>query len=322
MIALVARRALQGAFTVAFAATVSFFLLHLAPGDPIAATLDHPGVTEAVRQHWRAVWGLDRPVGEQFVRYVAGVPRGDFGWSFSQSRPVADVLADALPNTLLLAGVGILLSLAAGVALGVLQAIARGRAADRGVGAVAMFFYSVPEFWLALALLVVFAFHLGVLPSGGVSDAVSYEYFTPMEKLVDRLKHLALPAVTIALGTSAAIARHQRGALLDVAGEDFVRTARAKGCSERRVLLRHALRNALLPVITLLGLSFPALVGGVVFVEKIFSWPGMGLVAVNAVASRDYALVTGVVTLGAAAVAAGALVADLLHAAVDPRVRD
>ena len=155
-----------------------------------------------------------------------------------------------------------------------------------------------------------------------MKDPVSYEYFTSAERLVDRLKHLALPAATIALGTAAAIARHQRGALLDVSGEDFVRTARAKGCSERRVLLRHALRNALLPVVTLLGLSFPALVGGVVFVEKIFSWPGMGLVAVSAVASRDYVLVTGVVTLGAAAVAVGAIVADLLHAAVDPRVRD
>jgi peptide/nickel transport system permease protein len=322
VIALVLRRALQGALTVAFAATLSFFLLHLAPGDPIAAALDHPGVTEAVRQHWRAVYGLDRPVTEQFVRYLAGIPRGDLGWSFSQTRPVSAVLADALPNTLVLAGTGLALSLAVGVALGVVQALRRGRAADRLLGAVAMFFYSVPEFWLALALLVLFAFRLSLFPSGGARDVVSYEYFTPLERLRDRLWHLALPAVTIALGTAAAIARHQRGALLDVAGEDFVRTARAKGCSERRVLLRHALRNALLPTITLLGLAFPALVGGVVFVEKIFSWPGMGLVAVNAVTARDYALVTGVVTLGSAAVALGALVADVLHAAVDPRVRE
>ncbi len=322
MIALVLRRALQGAFTVAFAATLSFFLLHLAPGDPFTASLEKRTVPDSVQRAQRAEFGLDRPVPEQYVRYVANVARGNLGWSFSQTRPVSAVLADALPNTLLLAGAGIALSFLAGVALGVAQALTRGRTPDRLVGAVAMFFYSVPEFWLALALLVVLAFRLRLFPSGGVKDVVSYEYFTAFEQLRDRIWHLVLPAITIALGTAAAIARHQRGALLDVAGEDFVRTARAKGCSERRVLLRHALRNALLPTITLLGLSFPALVGGVVFVERIFSWPGMGLVAVNAVAARDYALVTGIVTLGAAAVAAGGLVADVLHAAADPRVRE
>jgi peptide/nickel transport system permease protein len=322
VLGLVVRRLLQGLLTVAFAATVSFFLLHLAPGDPIRASLSRPGIPDSVVQREIERYGLDRPVAEQYVHYVAGVARGDLGWSFSASRPVSDVIGDTLPNTVVLAGVGLALSLAGGIALGVLQAVWRGRPLDRTIGAVAMFFYSVPEFWLALALLVVFALRLSLFPSGGAYDPVSYDYFTPLERLRDRAWHLALPAFTMALGTTAAIARHQRGALLDVAGEDFVRTARAKGCSERRVLVRHALRNALLPTITLLGLAFPALVGGVVFVEKIFSWPGMGLLAVNAVAARDYALVTGVVTLGSAAVATGALVADVLHAAADPRVRE
>jgi peptide/nickel transport system permease protein len=318
----VVRRLAQGATTVALAATASFFLLHLAPGDPIAATLEHPSVSEAVRDRLRASYGLDRPVGEQYVRYLAGVARGDLGWSFTGSRPVADVLADALPNTLVLVGAGLALSLALGVGVGVAQAVWRGRAADRALGGAALFFYSIPEFWLGLALLLVFANTLHLFPTGGMVDPSMYEYFTPAERLRDRLAHLALPTLTIALGTAGAVARHQRGALLDVAGEDFVRTARAKGCSERRVLLRHALRNALLPVITLLGLAFPALVGGVVFVEQIFAWPGMGSEAVRAVGARDYFLVTGVVLLGSAAVAAGGLVADLLHALTDPRVRE
>jgi peptide/nickel transport system permease protein len=232
------------------------------------------------------------------------------------------VIADALPITLVLAGTGIALSLVAGVAIGVVQAYRRGRAADRLLGAGAMFFYSVPEFWLGLALLLLFTYRVPLLPSGGWCDPVACDYFTTWERFVDHLKHLVLPAVTVMLGTAAAIARHQRGALLDVVGEDFVRTARAKGCPERRVFLRHALRNALLPTITLLGLAFPALVGGVVFVERIFSWPGMGYTAVNAVSTRDYHLVTAIVSIGAAAVSVGALVADLLHAAADPRVRE
>lgn len=328
MLPFVLRRLTQGVLTVAVAASVSFFLLHLAPGDPIAATLDHPEVSEEVRRYWRAVYGLDRPVAEQYARYVVGVARGDLGWSFSASRPVADVLMDALPNTLLLVAAGLTLSLVAGVALGVAQAGARtqggtrGRALDQTLGGIAVVLFSVPEFWLAFALLVAFAYQLGFFPTGGMIDVVSYDYFTPLERVRDRLSHLALPALTIALGTTAAVARHQRGALLDVTGEDFVRTARAKGCSEWRVLFRHALRNALLPVITLVGLAFPALVGGVVFVEKIFSWPGMGSEAVKAVGTRDYALVTGVVLLGSAAVAVGGLLADLLHALTDPRVRE
>jgi peptide/nickel transport system permease protein len=322
VLGIVLRRLLHGLFTVYFASTASFFLLHLAPGDPITATLRQPGIPDSVVQAMIRQHRFDRPVAEQYVYYLANVARGDLGWSFSNSRPVVDAIGDALPHTLLLAGAGLALSIAAGVALGVFQAVSRGRPPDRLAGAVAMFFYSVPEFWLALALLVVFSAWLGLFPSGGVHDPVSYEYYTPTERLRDRLWHLTLPALTIALGTAAAIARHQRGALLDVVGEDFVRTARAKGCPERRVLVHHALRNALLPTITLIGLSFPALVGGVVFVEKIFSWPGMGLLALSAVSTRDYFLVTGIVTIGSAAVAAGALVADLLHAAADPRVRE
>jgi peptide/nickel transport system permease protein len=319
---LVVRRLLQGVLTVYVATTVSFFLIHLAPGDPFAEYAQGQSLPPQVRDQLMRTFGFDKPLWLQYFLYLAAVARGDLGWSLSSSRPVADVLADALPHTVILATAGLALSIVGGVIVGVVQAIARRRASGRVLGATALFFYSVPEFWLGLALLMVFAAWLRIFPTGGAYDLGSYDYFTTMERVLDRLKHLTLPAVTIALGTAAAIARHQRGALLDVAREDFVRTARAKGCSERRVLFRHALRNALLPVITLLGLAFPALVSGVVFVERIFGWPGMGGRAVQAVGSRDYALVTGIVILGSAAVAIGGLVADILHAAADPRVRE
>jgi peptide/nickel transport system permease protein len=326
MLRFVVRRLLQGAFVVLIAATATFLLLHLAPGDPIAATLDSPTVPESVRAHWRSEYGLDRPVLEQYARWLGAVVRGDLGWSFSQRRSVGAVLADALPNTLLLVGSALLVGFAAGIAAGVLQAAMRvrggaGRLVDRGLGAVTVFFFSLPEFWLAIALLVLFTFVLPLLPSSGAVDPVLYDYMSPAERVLDRLTHLALPALTLALGALAVVARHQRAALLEVAREDFLRTARAKGVAERRVLLRHALRNALIPIITLLGLAIPALVGGVVFVEKVFGWPGMGLVAVSAVSSRDYALVTGAVIVGSIAVTVGAILSELLHAIVDPRLR-
>jgi peptide/nickel transport system permease protein len=328
VLGLVVRRLLQGVLVVLVAATAAFLLVHLAPGDPIAATLDGPTVPEEVRAHWRRTYGLDRSLGEQYVRWLAGIARGEFGWSIGESRPVRDVIADALPNTLVLVGTALVVGFAAGIGAGVLQAslrargTPRGRRLDRALGAVTVLFYSIPEFWLALALIMLFTVVIGVLPVSGMTTTVMYDYMSPVEKLLDRLEHLALPAGTLALGMIAVVARHQRAALLEVAREDFLRTARAKGTDERVVLLRHALRNALIPVVTLLGLALPALVGGVVFVEKIFAWPGMGSVAFKAVQSRDYLLVTTCVVVGSAAVTVGALLAEVLHALADPRVRD
>ncbi|AHG90219.1 ABC-type transporter, integral membrane subunit [Gemmatirosa kalamazoonensis] len=327
MLGFVVRRLLQGVLVVFLAATAAFLLLHLAPGDPIAATLDASNVPESVRAYWRGVYGLDRPLLEQYWRWIAAAARGDLGWSYSRGVPVTRALADALPNTLLLVGTALVAGFVVGIGAGVLQASMRvrgsrgGRAVDRALGALTVFFFSLPEFWLAIALLVLFTFLLPVLPSSSAYDPVLYEYMSPIERLVDRAQHLVLPALTLALGALAVVARHQRAALLEVAREDYLRTARAKGMNERAVLLRHALRNALIPVITLLGLAVPALVGGVVFVEKVFGWPGMGLVAINAVAQRDYPLVTGAVVVGSVAVTVGALLSELLHALVDPRLR-
>jgi peptide/nickel transport system permease protein len=321
MLPFLVRRVLGALGVVALAATLAFALLHLAPGDPFSSMYSGPEASEAVRQHWREYYGYDRPLPEQYVRYVRGVLTGELGQSAPLHRPVADVLADALPNTLVLMGAALLLSFTLGIGLGVFQAMRRGRVADRAISTVTLFFYSVPDFWLALAMLFVFADRLRLFPVNGMYDAIDYEWFTPAERILDRLHHLVLPATTLALLSAAVVVRHQRSAMLEVIGEDYVRTARAKGLRERTVIMRHALRNALLPVITLLGLAFPALLGGAVFIEKVYAWPGMGSVAVNAIAMRDYPLLTACVIVGSAMVAVGGVLADVLARVVDPRLR-
>jgi peptide/nickel transport system permease protein len=321
MLLFLTRRLLHALTVVVFAATLAFVLLHLAPGDPFTSMFSGPEVSEAVRQYWREYYGFDRPLPEQYLRYARGVLAGELGWSAPLQRPVADVLADALPNTLLLMSAALLVSFALGIGLGVLQAMRRGRGDDRAIGAVTLFFYSVPDFWLALGVLVVFALWLGAFPVTGMYDPVMYDFMSPADQLLDRLHHLALPVATLALLSAAVVARHQRSAMLEVIDEDYVRTARAKGARERSVIARHALRNALLPVITLVGLAFPALLGGAVFVEKVFAWPGMGSLAVNAINTRDYPLLTACVIVGSAMVAVGGVLADVLSRLVDPRLR-
>ena len=322
MRALVARRLLQAVVIVAISATATFLLVQLAPGDPFSNMIDNPRIPPEVRERWRARWGLDRPMHEQYVLYLRNVARGDLGWSFSQSRPVIDAIGEAVPRTLLLMGVGLLGAFVLGVATGVVRAGRRGSVADRALGAGTLFFYSMPEFWLAIMAMLVFASWLPIFPTSGMTTPVLYDYMSIAGKLGDRLAHLVLPTATLVLLTAAIIARYQRAALLDVATQDFVRTARAKGLPERAVLWRHILRNALLPVITLLGLSLPHLVGGTVFIEQVFAWPGMGRLVVGAIAARDHALVMAIVVLGSALVTLGSLLADLLYMAADPRLRE
>jgi peptide/nickel transport system permease protein len=308
--------------TVLLVATITFALARLAPGDPFTGET-RSGVTEAIRAQRRAHHGLDRPIAEQYARWLWNVARGDFGYSLSLNVPVRDAIAEALPNTLVLLGVALAGMFGVGIFLGALQAARRGTWVDRAGSAVSLFFYSVPDFWLALMAVLVFAQWLRVLPVGGVVSADVYPYLTSgWARLADRLRHLVLPAGTLVLLGAGGVARFQRAALLDVAHEDWLRTARAKGLGERAVLLRHALRNALLPVITVFGLSLPALVGGATFIEYVFAWPGMGRLAVEAVGRRDYDLVTACAVLGGALVAAGSLLADLLHAVADPRLRE
>ena len=315
----VAARLGQAVIVAWLVATLSFVLIHAAPGD--AFSFDAPNVTEAVRAHWRALYGYDRPLTTQYVVWLRNLARGDLGYSTSMHEPVSTALADALPRTLLLMGVAVVLSFACGILLALFQVEHRGTRRARWAGNIALFFYSVPDFWLALVLMLAFAYWLPVLPAGNAVDPVRHAYLGPMAALGDRLRHLVLPALTLVLLTTAAIARFQRNELLEVLPLDFVRTARAKGVSERRVIRRHVLRNALIPTITLFGLALPALLGGSVFVETVFAWHGMGWLTVNAISLRDYWLVLGGVLVGTLMVTVGNLIADLGYALADPRLR-
>ena len=306
---------------VAIVATITFALIHLAPGDPFSAVIDNPNVNERVRATLRAQYGLDRPLPEQFVRYIGQLARGELGWSFSHDRPVAEVLATALPNTLLLMAIALAGSFALGILIALVQVARRGSATDHALSAISLFFFSMPDFWLAILALLAFTYWLPLFPVGGAVDPVMHDYMGLGARIVDRLRHLALPALTLTVLASPGVARYQRAALLDVLPADYIRTARLKGLTEREILRRHALRNALLPIISLLGLSFPALLTGAFFIEKIFAWPGMGLAVVNAISTRDYPLVVGGVILGSIMVTVGSLLADLLYAWADPRLR-
>ena len=321
MLRYIARRLAQAVVIVAIVAAITFALIHLAPGDPFSAILDNPNVSEKVRMTLRAQYGLDRPLAEQFVRYVNALAHGELGWSFSHDRPVSEVLASALPNTLLLMSVALVGSFLFGILLALIQVARRGTFVDHAISGITLFFFSMPDFWLAILALLTFTYWLPIFPVGGAVDPVMHEFLGLGGRIMDRLRHLALPALTLTLLASASVARFQRAALLDVLPADYIRTARVKGLTERQVLRRHALRNALLPIITLIGLSFPALLTGAFFIEKIFAWPGMGYAVITAISARDYPLVVGGVIIGSIMVTLGSLLADLLYAWADPRLR-
>lgn len=320
MMRFIIARILQTAAVLFFVAGITFALVHMAPGDPSAATMDNPEVSEAVRARWRASYGLDQPLPVQFVKYVTSTARGDFGWSISRHMPVSDVIRAALPRTLSLMGAALLLGFVLGALLGRIQAARRDSATDRSISGVSLFFYSMPDFWLALIVLMTFAYWIPVFPVGGAVDPL-HEHLSPAARALDHFRHMALPVSTLTLILAATVARFHRSALIETLPADFVRTARAKGVREGTILRRHAERNALFPLISLVGLAIPALFTGAVFVEKIFAWPGMGLVIVNAIGSRDYPLVMGTVIIASVLVAVGNLLTDLLYMAADPRVR-
>lgn len=320
MIRFVLARVLQTIAVLFFVAAITFVLVHLAPGDPFTAAVDNPALSAAVRERWKVAYGLDKPLPVQFVRYISSVARGDFGWSLSRHMPVSDVIAGAMPRTLALMGTALILGFGLGALVGRVQAARRGLLADKTISGISLFFYSMPDFWLALIVLLAFAYWIPVLPPGGAADPL-HEYFSAFGRFTDTVKHMVLPVATLTLVLAATVARFHRSALMETLPADFVRTARAKGLNERIILRRHAERNALFPLISLVGLAVPALFTGAVFVEKIFVWPGMGLVIVNAIGSRDYPLVMGTVILASVLVALGNLVTDLLYMAADPRVR-
>jgi len=314
-------RRLAAAFAIVLAVvSFAFIAIHLAPGTPFLPEEGRP-INPAAVARLRAEFGLDRPLPEQYVRYLAALAHGDLGESFSQRRPVSQAIASAIPSTVRLAGAALVIDFLLGIALGVFQAARARRRSDAALTSATLFLYSLPVFWLGLVLLLVFGQWLHWLPVGGETDVVLYPYLSFFGRLFDRLKHLALPALTLGVIGAAGTARFQRAALLEVLGQDFIRTARAKGLTQSAVLVRHALRDALLPVIALLGLALPFLLTGAVLIETVFAWPGLGKLATDAIAARDYPLVLAATLLASVAVVLGSLVADVLTALADPRVR-
>lgn len=306
--------------------TLMFLVVHLAPGDPVSHFVV-PGMRAETVEQIRTQWGLDRPVHERYLVWLGNLARGDLGPSYSFRRPVAQVLAGVLPNTLLLSGVALGLAFVVGIVVGVVQAVKEGQWLDRVLSLLTLVFYSTPSFWLAIMLSLVFAhFARNVwewpiyFPVSGTRSA-DYDLLSPGAQVLDRAWHLALPALTLALVLMGGIARHVRGSMLEVMRQDFVRTARAMGFSERVVIWRHVLRNALIPVLTLLGLYLPVLLGGTVFIETVFGWPGMGKTVYDAIVLRDYPLIMASTLLFAGLVVLGNLLADVLYRMADPRVR-
>ncbi len=318
----IALRILQALVIVFLVATLTFVLLHLAPGDPFGAQLEMSGLANSeLLERQRRNFGLDRPIYEQYVRYLSRLVRGDLGVSFAERRPVWDAIRARIPNTLLLAVAALLIDFAIGISIGVAQGTRPGSRSDDALSLVSLTLFSIPVFWLGIMFLLIFAEALHWLPAGGATDPVAYPGLSALGRVWDRLTHLALPAVTLGLVGAASTARFQRAAMMDVIRQDFVRAARARGLPARTVLLRHALRNALLPVVTLLGLSLPILLSGAVLVETVFAWPGLGKLAVDSIFKRDYFVVSGAAMLSAAMVVGGNLVADLLYLVADPRTR-
>lgn len=310
----------QSLIVVVLVTTISFLIVRLAPGDPFS--YESNLITPAIREHWREQFGYNRPVPEQFGRYVVSVLHGQLGYSFAMHEPVADALAQALPRTLLLGGVSLFFSFLLGIAVGVVQAVRRGGWFDRLSSAALLILYSLPDFWGALVILLMFAYWWPVLPAGNIVDTAMHDYMSGWMAFMDRIRHLILPVTALTLLTTAGIARYQRAAMLEVLPADYIRTARAKGLTEREVIWKHALRTALTPMVTLLGLALPGLLGGALFIEAVFNWPGMGSLAAGAIKANDYDLVTATVVVGSVIVVIGNLVADLLHMLIDPRVRE
>lgn len=310
---------LRGVAVVLGVVTLTFLLLHLAPGDPVQRLLG-PAATPDQIVAGRTSLGLDRPLAEQYVRWLGGAVRGDFGQSIAHGRPAGALLAEAWPATALLVSLSILLSWAAGILIGALQANTRHRGADGVASGLTVALNAMPGYWLGLVLVMVFTYWLRWLPAFGATG-LDAEFLSGGNRLLDRLRHLALPLTTLTLIGFGGTARFARTAMREVRDAPFLLSARARGLSERAVVLRHQLRNALVPILTLLGLSLPALFSGAVFVEAIFAWPGVGQVLVQAVQARDYPVVMAAAAISAVLVVAGNLLADALVALADPRSR-
>lgn len=316
---LVVNRLAQAVPTIACVLIVNFFLIRLIPGDTVDALVtEAQGADDAFKDQLRRELGLDQSIWIQFVIYVWKVGQLDFGWSYRHSLPVLDVVLARLWPTALLMATSILIALAGGIVLGVTASRYFRTWKDRVITTAALVLYATPAFWVGLMLIVVFAIKLRLLPVDGFETVGSGK--TGIAHALDVARHLILPAVTLSLFYLAVYARLMRTSMLELFGSDFVRTARAKGLSDGIIVWRHMLRNALLPVVTLVGVQMGSLLGGAVVIETVFSWPGLGRLAYDAVLQRDYNLLLAILLMSVLVVVVVNLAVDLLYAWIDPRI--
>lgn len=322
------RRAVLGGGLVVLIVTLTFVLINMAPGDPVRLWVS-PGATEADVENARRALGLDRPLPVRYVTWLSDFARGDWGMSLAQQRPVRRIILDALPHTLLLTGGSLFLTYLGGIAVGAFQAAKRRTKWDTTLTIGNLVVFGMPAYWLAIMLVLTFAYAAARFgwpdwirfPAMGVAS-LDADFLNPWQRIVDRLRHLTLPLATLAALGIAGTSRFARGAMLDARGQTFVNAARARGLKPFTIETRYVVRNALLPLITLLGLSLPALFSGTVFVEVIFAWPGMGREIVAAVLARDYPVVMATTAIFAVLVVAGNMLADVLYTVADPRLRE
>jgi peptide/nickel transport system permease protein len=313
LVSIVVQRAWQAAVVLLLVSAITFLLVNLAPGGP--SSMMRMDVTPEQREALARRLGLDQPILVRYGQWLAGSLRGDLGISMTSNEPVGQRIGQRLPNTLTLAGTALLASILIGIPLGVAAALRRNSLPDFAIALISVLGVSVPAFWLGIILILMLSVNLNLLPSSGIVTSGSEG------DLVDRLKHLIMPALVLSTTVLPYVVRFTRSALLEVLGQDYVRTATAKGLARVRVVYGHALRNALVPVVSIIGTMVPRLFGGAVVTEAVFGWPGMGRLAVEAANGRDYPLIVGIVVVVAAVVVLSSLVVDLAYSWLDPRIR-
>ena len=301
---------------------ISFLVIHLAPGSPGTIQTDlNPKMTAEARERLRKFYGLDKPLPIQYYNWIKHLVTLDLGNSFSSdNRPVIDKIKERLPITIFINVLSILLIFLVAIPLGIFSAVYQNSFFDRSTTVFVFIGFAIPTFWLALLLMILFGIYLDWLPISGLKS-INYEYLSPLNQIKDRAAHLFMPILISAFGGLAGLSRYSRSNMLEVIRQDYITTARAKGLPESTVIYKHALRNALLPVVTILGLSVPGLIGGSVIFETIYAIPGMGQLFYTAVMMRDYPVIMGELVIGAVLTMGGNLLADISYALVDPRIR-
>lgn len=298
--------------------SLTFLIINLAPGDPSSMYIT-PEISPETVKLIRHQMGLDRPLWIRYICWLREFASGNFGISFSQMRPVSDIMRQATFNTLQLTIVVFIVQMVLGVFIGLFSAIKQNTKIDRGINSILLIFYSVPGFWLALMVILIFSLKLGWLPSSQMKSLLVVDGF--LLQFWDRVKHMILPVTVLSLPFIAYTARFVRGSVIEIMGQDYIRTAKAYGINNSKILYQYVLKNALLPLMTLIGLFLPFILGGSVITDNIFSWPGMGQVTVQAIFAHDYPIILASNFIAALTVVTGNLISDILYCFVDPRIK-